>query len=100
MIQKILCPSDRVQAGCFGAALMADPNRVSECFQAMLNAAGTNGPKITAKIRLGIDDQTHENTLPEFIDMLNSSNIKHVIIELYLDVVNLFLHLLSLLSDN
>ena len=74
------CPSDRVQAGCFGAAMMADPNLVSECFQAMLNAAGNNGPKITAKIRLGIDDQTPEDTLPEFIDILNSSDIKHVII--------------------
>jgi len=74
------CPSDRVQAGCFGAAMMANPNLVSECFQAMLNAAGTNGPKITVKIRLGIDDQNPEDTLPEFIDMLNSLNIKHVII--------------------
>lgn len=74
------CPSDRVQAGCFGAALMSDPNRVSECFRAMLSARGTNGPRITAKIRLGINDQTPDDTLPDFIDMLNSSNIKHVII--------------------
>lgn len=74
------CPSDRVQAGHFGAALMADPNRVSECFQAMFNATGTKGPKITAKIRLGINDQIPEDALPAFIEMLNSSNIKHVVI--------------------
>ena len=74
------CPSDRVQAGCFGAALMANPIQVSECFSAMLAASGSNGPKITAKIRLGIDDQNPEETLPEFMDMLNYSNINHVII--------------------
>lgn len=74
------CPSDRVQAGCFGAALMASPEQVSECFHAMLNAAGANGPKITAKIRLGIDDQNPNETLPVFLEMLNRSNISHVII--------------------
>lgn len=74
------CPSDRVQAGCFGATLMADPGRVSECFSAMCNATGLNGPKITAKIRLGIDDQDVQDTLPQFMEMLNRSNINHVII--------------------
>ena len=74
------CPSDRVQAGCFGAALMANPTKVSECFSAMRNASGSTGPKITAKIRLGIDDQNPEETLPDFIEMLNHSNINHVII--------------------
>ena len=74
------CPSDRVQAGCFGASLMANPEQVSECFYAMLNAAGPNGPKITAKIRLGIDEQNPNETLPLFIQMLIRSNINHVII--------------------
>ena len=74
------CPSDRVQSGFFGAALMADPGRVSECLTAMQNAAGSAGPKVTAKIRLGIDDQSVYETLPAFVEMLNSINIKHVII--------------------
>jgi len=74
------CPSDRVQAGCFGAALMANLGQVSECFHAMQNAVDSNGPKITAKIRLGIDDQNPNETLPLFLDMLNCSNINHVII--------------------
>jgi len=74
------CPSDRVQAGCFGAALMANPAQVSECFSAMHNASGENGPKITAKIRLGIDDQNPEETLPDFMAMLSRAQIKHVII--------------------
>lgn len=74
------CPSDRVQAGCFGASLMADPGRVSECLHAMQTASGNSGPEITAKIRLGINDQNIEQTLPEFIFMLDSSNIKRIII--------------------
>ena len=74
------CPSDRVQAGCFGAALMADPKRVSECLSAMRDASGSSGPKITAKIRLGINDQNPEHSLPQFMDMLNDSKINHVII--------------------
>ena len=74
------CPSDRVQAGCFGAALMADPGRVSECLGAMRAAAGSDGPTITAKIRLGIDDQNLDETLPYFMETLNRSHINHVII--------------------
>ena len=74
------CPSDRVQAGCFGAALMADPKRVSDCLIAMRDASGSNGPKVTAKIRLGIDDQNPEHSLPRFVSMLNDSKINHVII--------------------
>ena len=77
---NIGCPSDRVQAGCFGAALMADPGRVSECLLAMQAAAGHDGPEITAKIRLGINDQSVEETLPLFVAMLNRSGIKRVII--------------------
>jgi len=74
------CPSDRVQAGCFGAALMADPIRVAECLSAMRTASGSEGPEITAKIRLGIDDQVIDETLPQFLEMLNSSNIERIII--------------------
>jgi tRNA-dihydrouridine synthase A len=74
------CPSDRVQAGCFGASLMADPVRVSECLHAMQTACGNSGPEVTAKIRLGINDQDIEKTLPEFILMLESSKIKRIII--------------------
>ncbi len=74
------CPSDRVQAGCFGAALMADPQRVSDCLSAMSDASGSNGPKITAKIRLGIDDQNPEHSLPRFMSMLHDSKVNHVII--------------------
>jgi tRNA-dihydrouridine synthase A len=47
------CPSDRVQAGCFGAALMLDPGRVAECVAAMRGAVAL---PVTVKTRLGVDD--------------------------------------------
>src|SRR5688572_17639607 len=34
------CPSDRVQSGCFGAALMLRPELVADCVAAMIEAAG------------------------------------------------------------
>lgn len=74
------CPSDRVRAGCFGAALMADPERVSDCLMAMQNGSGSKGPEITAKIRLGIDDQPIEETLPRFVEMLRRAGIARVIV--------------------
>ncbi len=47
------CPSDRVQAGCFGAALMLEPERVAECVAAM--RAVVTVP-VTVKTRLGVDE--------------------------------------------
>ena len=48
------CPSDRVQAGRFGAALMAAPGDVATIVAAMRRA--TTLP-VTVKCRLGIDEQ-------------------------------------------
>lgn len=45
------CPSDRVASGSFGAALMADPERVAACVTAM--RAEVDVP-VTVKCRLGI----------------------------------------------
>jgi tRNA-dihydrouridine synthase A len=47
------CPSDRVQAGCFGAALMLEPARVADCVRAMRAAVDV---PVTVKTRLGVDD--------------------------------------------
>ncbi|HSG88883.1 MAG TPA: tRNA dihydrouridine(20/20a) synthase DusA [Pseudomonadales bacterium] len=46
------CPSDRVASGSFGAALMAEPERVAACVAAM--RASVTIP-VTVKCRLGID---------------------------------------------
>jgi tRNA-dihydrouridine synthase A len=56
------CPSDRVQSGNFGACLMARPELVAECVQAMRDAV--NLP-VTVKHRIGIDE------LDRFEDMVN-----------------------------
>ena len=47
------CPSDRVQAACFGAALMLDAPRVADCVAAMRAAVAV---PVTVKTRLGVDD--------------------------------------------
>jgi tRNA-dihydrouridine synthase A len=49
------CPSDRVQAGAFGACLMREPVRVAACVAAMRAAVPTTIP-VTVKTRLGVDD--------------------------------------------
>ena len=48
------CPSDRVQAGRFGACLMAEPQQVADCIAAMKGAVSI---PVTAKTRIGIDTQ-------------------------------------------
>lgn len=48
------CPSDRVQAGRFGACLMLEPQQVADCIGALKRAV--NIP-VTAKTRIGIDTQ-------------------------------------------
>ena len=48
------CPSDRVQSGMFGACLMAEPERVARCLEAMRGATDT---PVTVKCRIGVDDQ-------------------------------------------
>jgi tRNA-dihydrouridine synthase A len=59
------CPSDRVQAGRFGACLMAEPELVADLIAAMGESA--NVP-VTVKCRIGIDDQDAEESLDRFID--------------------------------
>jgi tRNA-dihydrouridine synthase A len=47
------CPSDRVQAGRFGACLMREPVLVAECVAAMVDAVEI---PVTVKCRLGVDE--------------------------------------------
>ena len=58
------CPSDRVQSGCFGAALMREPERVAECVAAMRTAVSI---PITVKCRIGVDDQEPKEALPALV---------------------------------
>jgi tRNA-dihydrouridine synthase A len=59
------CPSDRVQAGRFGACLMAEPELVAQCIAAMSAKASV---PVTVKCRIGVDDQDAEESLDRFID--------------------------------
>ena len=71
------CPSDRVQAGRFGACLMAEPKLVADCFTAMNRATDA---EVTVKCRLGIDDQDVETTLPAFIETVADAGCQTFII--------------------
>lgn len=71
------CPSDRVQAGRFGACLMAEPATVAACIRAMQAASGL---PVTVKTRLGIDDQDSWEFLTRFIGTVAEVGCPHVIL--------------------
>jgi len=58
------CPSERVQEGAIGACLMASPHLIADCVAAMRDAVDI---PVTVKCRLGIDDQTSDAFLDEFV---------------------------------
>ena len=59
------CPSDRVQSGMFGACLMAEPQRVSDCVAAMRQACSI---PVTVKHRIGIDEMESFEEMLDFVD--------------------------------
>jgi tRNA-dihydrouridine synthase A len=72
------CPSDRVQSGCFGAALMREPALVAECVAAMQAAAGA--VPVTVKCRIGVDDQDPERVLPDFLRRMADAGVRTIAI--------------------
>ncbi|PVA08163.1 tRNA dihydrouridine(20/20a) synthase DusA [Thalassorhabdomicrobium marinisediminis] len=71
------CPSDRVQSGAFGAVLMQQPALVAQCCRAMIAATDA---EITVKCRIGVDDQTPEEVLPEFLSQIVAAGVERVTI--------------------
>ncbi len=61
------CPSERVQAGRFGACLMLEPQLVAACVRAMQDAVAV---PVTVKCRIGVDGQDSEADLDRFVDGL------------------------------
>ncbi|PKM15940.1 MAG: tRNA dihydrouridine(20/20a) synthase DusA [Gammaproteobacteria bacterium HGW-Gammaproteobacteria-2] len=59
------CPSDRVQAGRFGACLMKEPALVADCVAAMVAAVPV---PVSVKCRLGVDDADDYAQFRGFID--------------------------------
>ncbi|HRO11988.1 MAG TPA: tRNA dihydrouridine(20/20a) synthase DusA [Amaricoccus sp.] len=68
------CPSDRVQSGCFGAALMRTPGLVAECAAAMIAAAGP--VPVTVKCRIGVDEQDPAAVLPAFLATVAGAGVR------------------------
>ena len=71
------CPSDRVQSGHFGAALMAEPQRVAHCLRAMMDAVDV---PVTVKTRTGIDDLDSYEFLHGFVGAVADVGCREVII--------------------
>lgn len=64
------CPSDRVQAGRFGACLMREPSLVADCVAAMRAAVAV---PVTVKCRIGVDDQDDDADLQQFIERVHEA---------------------------
>ncbi|HWI25170.1 MAG TPA: tRNA dihydrouridine(20/20a) synthase DusA [Lysobacter sp.] len=64
------CPSDRVQAGRFGACLMREPWLVADSVAAMVDACASleRHVPVTVKCRLGVDDDHDFGHFMAFID--------------------------------
>ncbi len=71
------CPSDRVQAGQFGACLMAHPQRVAAGVDAMQQAVAK---PISVKTRLGIDYQDDYEFLATFVQALDRVGCRKLVV--------------------
>ncbi len=71
------CPSDKVQAGRFGACLMNEPEQVAGCLRAMKQAV--NIP-VTAKTRIGIDNQDSYIFFSDFVHRLVDAGCDKLIV--------------------
>ena len=71
------CPSDRVQAGRFGACLMIEPEHVADCIQAMKQCVGI---PVSAKTRIGIDHQDSYDFFASFAHKLVDAGCDKLIV--------------------
>ena len=71
------CPSDRVRSGRFGACLMAEPDVVARCVEAMISAGRL---PVTVKTRIGIDDRDRYEDLVDFVESVSAAGCRTVII--------------------
>ena len=71
------CPSDRVQAGRFGACLMREPALVAECVAAMCQA--TDIP-VTVKCRLGVDEDNDYDDFASFVDQVLAAGSAMIVV--------------------
>ena len=69
------CPSDRVQAGCFGAYLMKFPDKVAACVAAMQKVVSI---PVTVKCRIGVDECDRYEDLCRFMSCIADVGCQHV----------------------
>lgn len=79
------CPSDKVQQGKIGACLMAEPELVNDCIDAMQNAV--NIP-VTVKHRLGIDDFDSYQNLYDFVKTVSQCGCQTFIVHARKAILN------------
>jgi tRNA-dihydrouridine synthase A len=71
------CPSDRVQAGRFGACLMKEPALVADCIAAMQAAVDV---PVTVKCRLGVDEQEDYAAFVAFVDTVAATGCTQFVV--------------------
>lgn len=71
------CPSDKVQAGRFGACMMAEPALVADCLSSIKKAVSI---PVTAKTRIGIDKQDSYLFFSTFAERLIDAGCDKLII--------------------
>lgn len=71
------CPSDRVQAGRFGACLMREPALVADSVAAMIDACDV---PVTVKCRLGVDDDHEYERFSAFIDTIAQAGCRMFVV--------------------
>lgn len=71
------CPSERVQSGSFGAALMKELTLAADCVSAVKSSV--NIP-VSVKLRIGVDDHDTYEHLSHFIHALSSAGCETFII--------------------
>ncbi|CEK10703.1 tRNA-dihydrouridine synthase A [Legionella hackeliae] len=71
------CPSDKVQAGRFGACLMNEPDQVAACIHAIKSAVSI---PVTAKTRIGIDNQDSYEFFANFAHKLVDAGCDKLIV--------------------
>ena len=76
------CPSDRVQAGRFGACLMREPALVAESIAAMIEAVSAleTPVPVTVKCRLGVDDDHRYEVFRGFVDEVAAAGCRTFVV--------------------
>ena len=71
------CPSGKVRDGNFGACLMAQPDRVARCVEAMATASSL---PVTVKQRIGIDKRDSFEELLSFVDKAAAAGARRFVV--------------------